>query len=395
MSYTAESQAAGRHILPDLTRAFAVLGIVLVNVAYFAWPGEVTYSDGGLETSLDHTANFGVNALFLFKSYSLFSLMFGVGLAYQMKSAERRGLPFGRRYSRRLLGLFILGILHVTFAFVGDILIIYAVVGAILYLFRNKTAKSLVKWSIALISIQFLIILLAAGALYLGEKFDPDGMAEIDAETLANLPLYYEVYGGGSFMALRWGEWTEYLIYAGPIQIPGVLAFFMLGLALVKSDLIAHPSASLWSKARRIALPIGLAISAIAAYIMSTSDNQISSQALLAMALIILSSPFATFGYLGWLAKWATGPDTALRTFVARGGTATLTAYLMQSIILSLIFTGYGFGLYGKIGAAGCIAIALVTGIFTLVFASLWRKKFAHGPFEYALRRFTYWGASR
>ena len=98
---------------------------------------------------------------------------------------------------------------------------------------------------------------------------------------------------------------------------------------------------------------------------------------------------------MGWLAKWAAGPDSAVKTFLARGGTATLTAYLMQSIILSLIFCGYGFGLYGKIGAAGCIAIAAITGIFTICFASLWRAKYARGPFEYALRRFTYLGAER
>jgi len=67
----------------------------------------------------------------------------------------------------------------------------------------------------------------------------------------------------------------------------------------------------------------------------------------------------------------------------------------MQSIILSLIFCGYGLGLYGKFGAAICIGIALATGIFTLCFASLWRAKFARGPFEYVLRQFTYWGAER
>ena len=398
MSYTTECHAAGRHILPDMTRAFAVVGIVLVNVAYFAWPGEVTYSDGGLNTSWDHTANFGVNALFLFKSYSLFSLMFGVGLAYQIKSAKRRGLPFGRRYSRRLLGLFILGMFHVTFAFVGDILIIYAIMGAFLYLFRNRPTKSLIRWSVSLIVIQVLIIMLGAIALYLGEVYDPEGLAEMDAEARAALPLYYEAYGSGTFrevIDLRWHEWTEYLIYAGPIQMPGVLAFFMLGLALVKSDLIANPSAPLWSKARHIALPIGLTLSLIAAGLLAMTDNQLSSTGLFAMMLVIIGSPFATFGYLGWLAQWAAGPDTAFRTFIARGGTATLTAYLLQSIILSLVFTGYGLGFYGDIGAAGCIAIALATGIFTLIFSSLWRKKFARGPFEFLLPKFTYWGAGR
>ena len=398
MSYNTDSQAAGRHILPDLVRAFAVLGIALVNVAYFAYPGEVTYHDGGLNTSLDHAAYFGVNALFLFKAYTLFSLMFGVGLAYQMQSAHRRGLPFGRRYTRRLIGLLILGILHVSFAFVGDVLIIYAVMGAILYAFKDKVVKSLVRLGFVLIALQITIVLLFAGALYMGEVYAPDDMAKSIAEMEAGFPAYYEIYGQGSLpeiMAHRWKDWVGYLFFAGPTQMPGILAFFILGLAMVKSGIISDPSAPIWSKARRIALPIGLGISAFAAYLMMTAENQISSEATLAMALIVIGSPFATLGYMGWLAKWAAGPDNAFRSFVARGGTATLTAYLLQSVILSFVFCGYGLGLYGKIGAAGCIAIALGTGLFTLIFTSLWRVKFTRGPFEYILRHFTYWGDNR
>ncbi|MEP3655204.1 MAG: DUF418 domain-containing protein [Litorimonas sp.] len=398
MSYTIESQAAGRHILPDLTRAFAVLGIVLVNVAYLAWPGEVTYHDGGLITSLDTASYFGVNALFLFKAYTLFSLMFGVGLAYQMQSAERRGLPFGRRYIRRLLGLLILGVLHVTFAFTGDVLIVYALMGAILYAFRNKPVKSLLRWGIALIILQILIVLAFAGALYAGETYAPDEMAKSVTEMKANFPKYYAIFGEGGFSEIarqRWTDWVGYLAFAGPTQMPGILAFFILGLALVKSGAIANPNAGLWKKARWVALPIGLLISLFAAYLTTTIENPISSGATLGMALIIIGAPFSTLGYMGLIAKWAAGQDSGLRTFIARGGTATLTAYLLQSLILSWIFCGYGLGLYGKIGAAGCIGIAAATGIFTLCFASLWRKKFARGPFEYLLRRFTYWGSVR
>jgi len=398
MSYIEESQAAGRHVLPDLVRAFAVLGIVLVNVAYLAYPGAVTYHAGGLNSTLDYSAYFGVNALATFKSYTLFSLMFGVGLAYQMQSAERRNIALGRRYSRRLIGLFTLGVLHVTFAFTGDILIIYAVLGALLYLFKNKPVKSLLRWGIGLLIFQVLLVLCFAAMLYAGEIFAPEGMARGAAEMDAGLPEYFAVYGGGSLpevMAYRWKDWLGYLAFGGTMQIPGILAFFLLGLAMVKSGIISDPSAEIWSKARRIAFPIGLFISLVAACITISVDNQISSGATMGLVLLLIGSPFATFGYMGWLAKWAAGPDSALKTFIARGGTATLTAYLMQSIILSLIFCGYGLGLYGKIGAAGCIAIAAATGIFSLCFVSLWRAKFARGPFEYLLRSFTYWGTAR
>jgi uncharacterized protein len=398
MSYITESKAAGRHILPDLVRAFAVLGIALVNVAYFAYPGEVTYHDGGLNTPADQAAYFGVNAFFLFKAYTLFSLMFGVGLAYQMQSAARRGLPFGRRYTRRLLGLVILGALHVTFTFIGDVLMVYAVIGAILYVFKDKTVKSLLRWGITLIVLQCVIILLFAGLLYMGEVYAPDEMEKSLTEMKSNFPTYYAIYGNGNFQdiaAQRWKDWVGYLAFSGPTQMPGILAFFVLGLAMVKSGVIADPKAAVWSKARKIALPIGVVISFYAAYLTATTENQISSAATVSFALMTFGAAFSTLGYMGILAKWAAGPDTVFKTFVARGGTATLSAYLLQSLIMSFIFCGYGLGLYGQIGAAGCISIALATGIFTLVFASLSRAKFAHGPFEYILRRFTYWGDNR
>ena len=398
MSYTAESQAAGRHILPDLVRAFAVLGIVLVNVAYFAWPSDAAYLDGGLNTGLDHAASFGVNSFFLMKSYTLFSFMFGVGLAYQIKSAERRGLPFGRRYSRRLLGLLIFGLAHVIFAFSGDVLVIYAFIGAVLYLFRNRPIKSLISWGIGLLVFQILIAFLAAGLFYVWEFFDPEEMSETAAEMQVEFTNIYQVFQEGSFLDVaraRMMDWAIYFAVGFFLQGPGVLAFFLFGLAAVKSDIISNPTAPIWAKARKTALPIGVIISVFGAYLTATSSGLMTAREMLGTAFIFLGSPFATFGYLGWLAKWAAGPQTAFKTFVARSGTATLTAYLLQSIILSLIFTGYGLGYYGKIGAAGCIGIALATGIFTLVFASLWRTKFERGPFEYILRRFTYWGDNR
>ncbi len=398
MSYAKESQAAGRHIMPDLVRAFAVIGIVLVNVAYFAYPGEVTYHDGGLKTGLDNAAYFAVNAFFLFKAYTLFSFMFGAGLAYQMMSAQKRGQPFGRRYFRRMLGLLILGILHVSLAFIGDILIIYAVLGGLLYLFRNKTVKSLMRWGIAFVIIQTLLSLLFAAAFYAGETFSPEDMAAGFVEMRNAFPKYYEVFGSGSFMETmheRWNAWGGFISFALPLQGPGVLGFFLLGLAAVKSGVIADPTAALWRKARRVYLPIGVIISLIAAYVMYIAHDPMTSKGMLGMALILIGSPLASFGYLGLIAKWASGPDSVFKTFMARGGTATLSVYLLQSLILSWVFNGYGLGLYGQIGAAACIGIALITGLVTLAAMSLWRAKFNRGPFEVLLRKFTYWGDNR
>ena len=394
MNYLEQSQMAGRHIMPDLVRAFALFGIVLVNVAYLAFPGETTYHSGGLNSGLDNVAYFGVNALFLFKSYTLFSFMFGAGLAYQMMSAERAGKSFAPRYFRRILGLIILGMLHVTFAFVGDILIIYAVLGILLFLFRNAKLKTLLWVGIGLVILQILITFIFACAMHMGETYAPEDMAKSAAMMQASIDSAFPIYQDGSFAeiaARRWKDWTGFLFFALPVQGPGVLGFFLLGLAAVRSNVISDPNAKLWSKARRVFLPIGVIISFIGAWFY-LSASPISASGMVAMGLITLGAPFASYGYLGLIAKWANGPATRLKVFLARGGTATLTAYLMQSLILSLIFCGYGLGLYGKVSAAGCIGIAVIVGIFTIGFSSLWRKKFARGPMEALLRSWTYLG---
>lgn len=395
MTYIEDNARTGRIILPDLVRAFALFGIVLVNVAYFAYPGEVTYHAGGLTNGLDKSAYFAINSLFLFKSYTLFSFMFGVGLVYQMMSAERQGISFGPRYFRRMLGLILLGILHVSVAFVGDILIVYGVLGMFLFLFRNSSQKLLFRLGIFFVIFQVLISLFFAGGMTAFANFDPDNFKLMTEEMSASMETGTAIYQSGGFgdvMARRWTEWSAYIAFAGPLQAPGVFGFFLLGLAGVRAGILSDVRAKIWSTARRIYLPLGIVLSVIGTYLYMTAGNPMTGQAMLGTSIILIGAPFSSLGYIGWIAKWSDGPITPIKTFFARGGTASLTVYLFQSLILSWVFCGYGLGLYSKIGAFYCIFIAIVTGLITLSFASVWRTKFKRGPMEVLLRRWTYLG---
>ena len=137
-----EMPATTRQLLPDLVRAFALFGICVVNVGVMAWPMASMYHyPGGLTGPIDEAAFFAISALFLFKSYSLFSLMFGVSFAYQMESAARRGVGFAGRYWRRIVGLLAFGILNIVCLFVGDILVMYAVLGSFCSCFARRGPK--------------------------------------------------------------------------------------------------------------------------------------------------------------------------------------------------------------------------------------------------------------
>ncbi|QBK30968.1 DUF418 domain-containing protein [Roseitalea porphyridii] len=148
----------------------------------------------------------------------------------------------------------------------------------------------------------------------------------------------------------------------------------------------------IWRRSRRIFLPVGLVGSAAGAWVLGQASVMIDPEMLIGMVLITLFGPFASAGYIGLIARWAEAPPSATKTFLARGGTATLTAYLTQSLIFSLIFNAYGLGLFGSLGVAACTAIAFLVALVSIGFASLWRSRFERGPMEVLLRRWTYLG---
>ncbi len=399
-SYAEESAAAGRQILPDLARAWALFGIALVNVGVLAWPMMSGYhfdnaGKTGITGPQDFTAYFLVNALFLLKSYSLFSFMFGVGFGHQMESAERRGVGFAGRYWRRILGLFAFGALNITLLFFGDILVVYALLGSLLFLFRKSSPKKLIGWGIGVYVVQILIISAVAGLIALGAAFAPDEMAEGFAEMGAMDTQGLAAFGSGGLAtasAFRIENYISGLPFILLMQGPGAFAFFLFGLAAVKTGAIADPSAPVWKRARRAALPIGLLVSGAGAWLLTSASGMSDPDMFFGMALITLGSPFSTFGYLGLIAKWAEGKGGPVRTFLARGGTSSLTAYLMQGLLFSLIFSAYGLGYFAELPAAVCIGIAAGVALFTIAFASLWRTAFKQGPTEFILRKWTYLG---
>lgn len=397
MSYLQETEESGREVFPDLARAWALIGIALVNVAYFAYPfAGALYADGGMNTSADFSAYFAVNSLFLAKSYTLFSFMFGVGFAYQMASADRAGAGFAGRYWRRIIGLFFFAAINIIFFFQGDILFTYALLGSLLFLFRKSSAKVLIRWAFALYAVQVVFILFGAAAITMGQAFAPDEMALAQSEMVEATAANVDAFKNGGFVetvTARVSEWSQAVLYIIPGQGFGAMAFFLFGLAAVRNNLISNPAAPFWGKCRRIFLPIGLIISAVGAWYVTKGTSMFDPKMMWGNALIGIGSPFATAGYLGLLAKWSLSGSGPIKTFFARGGTASLTAYLLQGLLFTWVFYEYGFGLYAEIGAAACIGIALVIALMSIAFTSLWRTKFKRGPLEEVLRRWTYLGS--
>lgn len=388
-----------RDLLPDLLRAWALIGIVLVNVEVFSSSMVLGYTDAQKADALSNGLHLGVLSLFVLKSYSLFSLMFGAGLGYQIGAAERRGENFTGNYFRRLAGLLLLGLLHVTLLFVGDILVTYAVLGVILFLCRNLRPRDLVIWGIVLNVLQFLILLALAGLFFVLANIPDEAVRmEIAMKMAAEMETYEAVdavFRDGGFLDVVMAR-IRLLpdVYTGIPIMQGIaaLGFFFFGLAFFKTGLLQRLEHKFWWWSRWVFLPIGVVGSVAGAVLYDAAPNRQDAILFLAMAIMVAASPFSTFGYAGWLAKIAEVAGGPILRFFARGGSATLTAYLMQSVILAFVFLEYGLGLYGEISAGQAILLALATGVFTLSFTSIWLLYFKRGPMEILLRRWTYLG---
>ena len=116
------------HIL-DVLRGFALIGILFMNIEWFgrALNGIGTFN---IESNgLDHAASWLVRCFVEGKFYKLFSLLFGMGFAVMILRARSQGRPFSAWFVRRMIVLYIIGMLHMVFLWGGDILHDYAFAG--------------------------------------------------------------------------------------------------------------------------------------------------------------------------------------------------------------------------------------------------------------------------
>ena len=361
-----------RSLMPDYLRLFALFGIVLVNVGHMAFP----LLDGppDAETAADAATALIVNGLAYLKTYGLFSFMFGVGLGFQIRSAERRGLPFGTLYRNRMIGLVLLGVAHGCLFFPGDILTIYAITGSILYFWRDWPVKRLVRVGIVLLALQ---IILASALAAVTPDID-ESILEIEALIMTQ----------GSFFdtaMLRAPFFGFLLLWGLPFQAISALGWFCLGLAALRSGLIDTPDHPLWVRARRFCLVPGVLLGLTAAAVWVWIDPNLGH------VLVIVFAPVATIGYLGLIAALARPPGPFMAT-VLRAGGSSLSIYLGQSILLSTVFSAYGLGLWGEVSHLGAILTAIATTVLLIAALALWRTRFALGPFEWVLRGITRMG---
>lgn len=388
----------------DVMRGFALFGILLVNMAFF---NTSIYSLlGGLDPwtgAIDRAAIWLVHFLAEGKFYSLFSFLFGLGVAIQMERAEARGVPFVPLYLRRLAVLLVLGLVHAFLIWIGDILATYALLGVVLLLFRRRSPKALLTWAAVLLAIPLLLGVAGTVALEIGRSV-PEAATEIDRSFAGTIADYEardaaarRVYADGSFLEITAQRAADlaffypfYLIFVGP----SIVAMFLLGLYAGRRGILRHPRAH-EALIRRVlvwGLGIGLIGSLIYAITSEGSSRMIPSVIGTVGALGLgIGAPALALGYAAAIALLMQRDDWQQRLApLAAVGRMALSNYLLQSLVCTLIFNGYGLGLYGQVGPAAGLLLAVAIYLCQIPLSVWWMRRFQFGPVEWLWRSLTY-----
>lgn len=397
-------QQSERIQIVDILRGFALFGILLVNMPLFNRPFQtILFPADPSAPWFDRAAEWLIHFLGEGKFYSMFSLLFGLGLTLLMGRVEGRGARFVPLYLRRLLVLLGIGLIHAFLIWVGDILIMYALLGFPLILFRKARPRTLLIWAVILIAIPLLFTVGSTALVALGRSV-PEAAGQIDqafAQTeagyMADLARAYRVYAGGTFAEIIGQRLHDYstigLVSFWALGF-NVLALFLIGVYFGKrqifQDVAAHRP--LFRKLLIWGLLIGLPANALyATLIMQFPRFEPTWELAAATVAQGIGAPLLSLAYLSALALLSTRPAWGRRLSVlAPVGQMALTNYLLQSIICTLLFYSYGLGLFGKVGHAAGIALTIVIYLLQIPFSNWWMRRFQYGPAEWLWRSLTY-----
>lgn len=385
--------AADRIPVMDILRGAALLGILLMNIEAFAGPLDLSFT--GIDPrwqGIDYAADALVYVLVQGKFFLLFSLLFGAGFAVmeqRARSAGRRFVPF---YLRRSMVLLLIGACHALLVWSGDILLLYALLSFLLLACRRLPLPTLPV--MGMLSYAFAVgvgVLLAALVWMVGHG-DPAALDSAGSMRRAQevIEAQRQAYGYGSWMQANAQRLADLRRMFGGVLVtaPEIFGMFLLGAWFARSGALVDPPRfePLYRRLRWLAMPLGLLLMlASAAWHPWSAPGRFTPGTGLAYALAAVASLLMCLGYLAWIVR----ARRALEWLAAPGRMA-LTHYLLQSLLCTWLFYGYGAGWFEQMPRAWQLLFALVLFAVQVLLSHAWLARFRFGPMEWVWRALTY-----
>ncbi|WP_255550329.1 DUF418 domain-containing protein [Sporosarcina sp. E16_3] len=368
----------------DMLRGFALLGIFIANMLVFHSPYMYMDPYTWFSTPADMATFKWIDIFVEASFYPIFAMLFGYGLNMQYEKSIENKMPFAPVMARRMGVLLVFGLIHALLIWMGDILFTYALMGFIMIAFVRIPKK----WMLPLASFVYIVPSgIMYGITYFLNKFDPNALMEGYAD-IHQIERSLEAYAYGSYgeiFSFRLSEWLTYGLPASLLGVFVILPLIMIGAGLSKWKVIERAGEL------KVGIAIVTVVSLVAGIWMKAAPF-IGSPSMDAITLQTqFGGPVLAIGYIGLLLLLYQLPlvRTLLRP-ISKAGRMSLTTYITQSIVGTLIFYAYGFGMYGKVDVATGVGIAVGVFIIQVLFAELWLSKFRMGPLEWLWRKGTY-----
>ena len=374
-----ESTSPRLHVVDGL-RGFAIFSILLLhNIEHFDfyyYPANLPAWMPAIDKGVWDTLFF----LFGGKSYAIFALLFGLTFFIQSDNQDKKGNDFRARFAWRLVLLLCFGFINSAF-YEGDILSIYALIGFSLIPVAKLSNKAVlfitfililqpVEWLNFIIGIQHPGVKIAnpASWVYFGKAGE-----YIPGESILNTWIGNLTNGKMAVMLWTWE--------AG--RVFQTAALFMLGMLAGRKKLFVSSNSNIrfW---KRTLLYSTMAF--IPLFVVKEGLPTWISYEAIKRPLITIITSWSNLAFMGVLVSvFVVGFERHsggyLKLF-SPIGKMSLSNYIIQSILGSIVYYGFGLGLYKYTGASYCLFIGIGLAIFQWFFSNWWLKNHKHGPLE-------------
>jgi len=381
----------------DLLRGLAVLGILLVNMQWFAMPSAAAANPFALgqPSRLDLTIWLAIELLAENKFITIFAMLFGAGIVLMAGRLDARGVPAARVHYRRMAWLLVFGVIHAYLLWHGDILVVYAVCGMLVYPLRRLPARTLGVLGIALMAVGMLTSI--AGAITWVQSSDAarapwleywqPSASVIAAETAAFKGdwLVQEAWRAdySASFHLQDMPWFD-LWHVGGLMV--------LGMALVKSGVLTGAKTRRQYQLLTVGgLSVGFLLVAAGLYHYQAVGWMPPGVLFLVPLWNYWGGSAVALGYIGLLlTAWKAGVMKGAIARLEAVGRTAFSGYILQTLICTTIFYGHGLGLFGTVDRLQQLLLTAAVWIVLLILAPLWLARFRYGPLEWLWRSLTY-----
>lgn len=366
-----------RALGPDLARGFMLLFIALANSHYFVYGDRVFGGFPVAGTGVDRVVGMVISTFVDGRAFPMFGVLFGYGVAQIVRRQRESGRdwwPIRKLLWRRSLVLVVLGFVHAMLLYIGDILAAYGVL-----LFLGVWA---LRWK------DRWLFIVAAFVLVLTALPSEDSLATAsDAADPSMLPP--------DFL----GQFGDRIVVQPFIAGLGWIGFvtpFLIGLWAGRRRILERPAEHLTLLRTTallgltVAIPGALPVSLVVGGVI----DQPSDHALTILGpLHDASGVVGGFGYAALIvliARRLSDRQSRSTQAIAAVGQRSLTCYLSQSVVWTVVFTPYLLDLSRTLSTATTVLLAIATWLATVWLADRMRRANYRGPFEILIRRVTY-----